>query len=301
MISIRKIYILLLITSILFLNCEQKGENIPTFAPTASYHIQEGWKAFQSGDYVAAVDNFTAAKNRDALDSTAYLGLGWSNARLLDFEKSISNFQLMLSFVKGNSMRTDAYAGLAMTYSAQHNDSLAIDAARQALQILSDYQFLYDNKITAAKLHVVIAQNYYNSQNYLKALAEIDQYLLNGYVDNLLNDGILVSIADKPVQATVFSYTELSGRAELTLTKTLQVAGSTKEVDAELVEVKSIKNSVTGVAYQILGFEQGGGVVRFLGIPIPQAGETFLVDFLYANNYGVFLSRLSKTIQGLQS
>ena len=92
----------------------------------------------------------------------------------------------------------------------------------------------------------------------------------------------------------------LNGIAELTISRTVITAQDTTEIDAELVRVQSIKSVSSGVEYQILNFVQGGGLVRFFGNPIPQAGEKFFVDYLYASDYGIFLSRLSKKIQELK-
>ena len=259
--------------AVLIGGCERKGKHIPTDPSTIVSNTTDGWAAFEDGDYEAAIVYFNDAKNRDASSEEAYSGLGWAYSRDRQFIFSYPNFGLLLSLTEDSTLITDAYAGLAFTYSAdpekrddQEGDSLAIRFAREALSLDPDYQFSHDQSIDAVILHALIAQSFYNRMDYLQALREVDSFLAPGFITDLINDNIIIDDSDT---TDVLRSDPLTGVARLSL-------------PVSLVNVSSVSSLNLGIEYALLGFEQGGGGITIQGNPIPQKGDAFLVNYMHA-------------------
>lgn len=296
----------------MFNGCEREGENIPGFAPTVSSHMESGWDAFEQGNYDEAVEDFNAAKLRNANCQDAYLGLGWGYARIHEYTRSVSNFMLFLSLVEDVSDSADAYAGLTMTYFATppdlteadkiaERDSTAFEYARKTLSLNPDYVFSHDPRITAQALHVLIAQSYFNRKDYIKALKRINTEIDTLYIQSLIDSETITQVLTDTIEAVILGETPLTGLARLDISRQVISDGDTSVVEVKLVDVLSIKDDYLGVEYNVSSFQQGGAQVFFYGNPIPQEGDKFMVDYLYAEDYGVFLSVLLSKLQELQN
>jgi tetratricopeptide (TPR) repeat protein len=69
--------------------------------------IETGWTHFQSGLYEEAIDVFSRASERNAIEPEVYLGLGWSYARNLELVKGENNLQKAVAFAVFYSLRAD--------------------------------------------------------------------------------------------------------------------------------------------------------------------------------------------------
>ncbi|MBN1155968.1 tetratricopeptide repeat protein [candidate division KSB1 bacterium] len=286
---------LFIILILIVAGCDREGENIPTSAPTSDIYLDSGWEYYSAGDYAEALDAFAASKSRDAIKEDAYNGLGWTYAKLHDYDQSISNFLLLLSLTDNDAVKADVYAGLAMTYGAkqlvtpieetalrEELGTSAIQYARQVLQAAPNYVFSRDNRVTVTTLHALVAQCYFSMQDFINALREVDTHLESGYRQSLVTNSV-ISMQSDTVTAVVTPATELNGVVDAT-------------IDGQIVEVLSVKNSVTNVAYTILDFDQGGSNVTFVGNPIPVKEDYFIIDFQGAVDYNLFLNNLLATI-----
>lgn len=302
---------LLITLALLFVNqCERKGENIPTKAPTANFYLQTGWASYESGDYQAALNAFTASKARDAIKEDAYNGLGWTYGKLQNYDQSISNFLLLLSLTENNTMKANAYAGLAMTYGAMQIATTeeenraeagmnAIKYANMVINIDPNYQFEHDKHINISSLHAMIAQCYFNVKDFIKALTEVDNYLEKGFRQELINNKV-VKMREDSVTVSLLPETAFSGTAILNISFQIATETDTFDVNAQLVDVLSIKNVENEVLYNVVDFDQGGNSVTFYGNPIPQEEDIFVVSYEYADDYGIFLNNLLTVIKKYQ-
>ena len=287
------LYMMFIFILIFSFSCDREGENIPTQALTVDMYLANGWEAYEAGLFDDAVDAFTSAKERDAVKLEAYNGLGWSLAQVADYENSISSFKFLLSMTDDPQLIGDCYAGLSMTYAAYRElpaadgnpDTIAIEYAETGLQHDPDYVFAHDEKVNAAALHLIIAQSHYNSENFLIALTEVDSYVEPDFEQSLIDDGTILKVEDDTVKVVVSASTEFNGTVSFNLE------------GKELVNVLSIVNPVTDISYNVVSFDEGGMEVSCVGNPVPKDEDIFLVDYLHAPNYGIFLSKLLEAIE----
>jgi len=273
--------------------CDREGENIPTNALTADIYLSQGWTAYESGDFESAITNFDASKRRDAIKQDAYNGLGWSYAQVGEFDNAISNFQLLLSITESNSIIADCYAGLAMAYAAYRNmsadignpDTLALEHATMALNLNPNYEFSHDPKVDYKSLHVLIAQSYFNSQEFLQAMKVVVDNVSPDFRQNLLDDQTIVEVTNDTIEVSISTSTVINGTAIL------------KIVGKPLVDVLSITNEKHQSSCSVVDFVQGGREITFVGNPVPKEFDLFLVDYQYAPDFGVFLSKLITVIE----
>jgi tetratricopeptide (TPR) repeat protein len=291
----------LLIFAFIFLlfilnSCYRKGENIPVDPPTVSTHMADGWRVFEAGDYESAEDFFTSAKDRDALQPEAFLGLGWTQARLLKYDVAISNFRILQSISEEQSLLIDCYAGLAVCYAAGNDDEMAIENAEKVLELNTSYSFSHDSYIDGKAMNVVIARALINSADYLAALEVVENQIEPGFTESLKNAGILVEAIGLQSTPIILSSTIVDGSAILRLQK--DRGGS--NVPIELVKVHAVKDSLERVNYTVTGFQQGGSDIFIEGNPVPQEDDVLKADVVYARGYGEFLAELYEKIETLR-
>lgn len=298
-----RIFIVLFIALIVLMACENLEKNIPTTAQTTSSHIINGWSYYTNGNYEAALDEFIAAKNRDAVNEEAYNGLGWTYAKLHDYDESISHFLLLLSITNTNTMKADIFAGLVMTYGSMQmstaNQSERIDAEQyiidytdSLIQYDANYTFERDDHVNINTIRAMIAQSYFNTQDFLAALEYIEQYLDTSLRQDLKNNSI-VEVRDDTLEAVVVSATWITGNATLNV---VFRADDGSDKGAQIVDVISIRHADTLREYTIVDFIQGGNSVTFIGNPLPQEEDQFIIQYEHADDYGIFMYNLLDVI-----
>ncbi len=296
----------LLVAFFVLLNsqCYRKGENIPTFPPTSDSLIEDGWAAFEKGQYNKAVDLFTEAKNRDAAVPDAYRGLAWSQARALDFTGAETNFKVYMTLVAGHDDKLiDAYAGFATMYAASGQDTEAILWCHTVVEQDPLYVFEHDPRVNAKSLNTIVAKSYYNMSDYLTALSIIQDDVDNQFIQSLMDDGTIAEVTDARVKVKIptISTTPVTSQASLTIMRPVVDNGDTTMVGVNLVKVLDIRSASGPSEYTVLSFNQGDNRVSFSGNPVPRNGDYFHVDYLFAPDYGVFLSKLLKKIDEMQT
>ncbi len=276
--------------------CYRKGKNIPVNPPTESTYLTDAWALFESGDFSAAEEAFKSSKDRDALNPDAFLGLGWTQARLLNFNAAVSNFRIMQSITTDPALQADAYAGLTVCFAAMQDDDSAIENAQITLQMQPNYAFSHDTYIDVKALNIVVARSYLNKGDYLSAMQVVENNLESGFIDQLVSDGVLIKTNSLEASAIISATTAVDGKATLRLFK--DVNGTSAVM--ELVKVYAVKDFSESVDYSVESFQQGGSDIIFKGNPVPTSEDVFKVDLLYASNFGQFLSRLYEKIESLR-
>ncbi|MBN2414108.1 hypothetical protein JXQ31_20710 [candidate division KSB1 bacterium] len=102
--STKKICFFVLISLVFLIlmisGCSHKSDNIPTKPESVESLINDGWEAFQAGDYNKAILNFeqTLKRNVDPeISINAYRGLGWTYSRIEKYSQAITNFSFVIS------------------------------------------------------------------------------------------------------------------------------------------------------------------------------------------------------------
>jgi len=110
--STKKFYFFVLISlAVLFFmisGCSHKSDDIPTAPESVESLINDGWDAFQAGDYDQAILNFeqTLKRNVDPeLSINAYRGLGWTYSRIEKYAQAITNFSFVISLETVNTKK----------------------------------------------------------------------------------------------------------------------------------------------------------------------------------------------------
>jgi len=301
MVRFRMIGMVLII--LIIIACERQGENIPTSAFTTSKHIEDGWSYYMNSNYDAALNEFISAKNRDAVNEEAYKGLGYTYAKLHYFDESISHFSLLLSIIESDAMKADIFAGLVMTYGSMQMSTkdqeermelstYIINYTDSLIKYDSNYEFDRDDHVNINTVRAVIAQSYFNIQDFLAALEYTNQYLKTGFKQQLKTNGIVVSREDT-LPSVIVPATQLTGSATINVVFT---AENGSPANAHIVDVISIEHAKTHVEYTVVDFIQGGNSITFSGNPLPQKEDQFIVHYEHADDYGTFLYNLLDVI-----
>ena len=147
-------------------------------AESASSRTAEGWTLFGDGDYEDAVAKFERAIELDNSYAEAYSGLGWCYANMNMLEEALDNFGRAIDGNPHETVLADAYAGSSPVYRdadtrPAHFDSAAA-YADSALSIDRFYKFDYDTTFNWQDLHLIMAQSYFQLQEYGLAKARVD-------------------------------------------------------------------------------------------------------------------------------
>ena len=122
----RKYLIILFAFGLLTLDACRKN-----YAATAEDMVEYGWDLFEASDYLNSNSWFNDAILDDAEWKDAYNGLGWSYAKLMVLDSSISYFTTGLEKNQDKWSITDSQAeilaGLTFAYNAKGNDAKAIE------------------------------------------------------------------------------------------------------------------------------------------------------------------------------
>ncbi|HUU27043.1 MAG TPA: hypothetical protein VM123_04455 [archaeon] len=148
--------------------------------------VSKGWNFFKEANYGLSAASFRKAieinTKRDRVE--AYIGLGWSLAMQDSLPKAINSFNTAMLRVP--ELAEDSlliYAGLSLAYRDIVPPDFASvrDNALAALELNPDFIFEYNESINANDLKAVLAEAYFNLENYTEAAAIVDP---NGSLDS---------------------------------------------------------------------------------------------------------------------
>ncbi|MDP8205058.1 MAG: hypothetical protein P9L92_00200 [Candidatus Electryonea clarkiae] len=306
---ISKKNIITLLTMMLFLTvvfipgCETSSDDIPTGAPvTVEGLVEDGWSNYEEGNFQEAVTCFIEATNADAKNLEAYLGMGYAFAQRGELIRALQNFDnvIALSSVlegadpddggisssQANDLRAESNAGRAIAYLADGEFENAIDFADEALVLDNAFQHRWIADFDVTKLKLVKAEAYFGSGDYANCM-----YVLDDISGNFISGSTQIQEASDTVVVTLHQDTWNTGIAELELTNFNLIV-------PEVVVISG--DDAHENMFDVVSFESTGNTLQFKANPIPQNGDTYVIEYKYASNFGEFLIELRVKIDALR-
>jgi len=243
--------------------------------------MEEGWAEFSSGDYEAAAIAFQSAAERDATQPEVYLGLGWSQLRLMDLANAESNFQKVLSFAfldeaNTTSLTNDANAGLTFLKLATSEYASVISFGNMVLAQNSAYQFSKDNTIDSQSLLIAIAEAHF----YLDQISDAFTIMISLGI----SFSTVTAATDGGTVQAYYSNSAIDGL----------VSAAVDSVDHLLITVESA--IVSGLSYDIAEIYEGTIQFDIIGNPVPSLNSAIIVEYYYTTDYAEFLVELISKI-----
>lgn len=275
---------LFLLMVFLITGCEEYLSDdsfLSTEADSYSGFMTNGWAAFSGGEYDDALTAFQSAAERDATQPEVYLGLGWSQLRLMNAVNAGSNFQKVISFAfldETNSVQllNHAHAGLTFLELVNANYESVISFGRKVISSDSNYEFDKDNTINAASV--------------LNTVAEAHYYL------NQISDAFEISIGLGRSFATVTNATD-TAKVTLYYDNSIIDGLVNATVTNETHLLITVENAtISGLTYGITEIYEGTNRFDIIGNPIPAIGDTVIVEYAYTTDYADFLVELISNI-----
>ena len=250
-------------------------------AESYSGFMISGWNAFSTGDYDDALLAFHSAAERDATQPEVYLGLGWSQLRLMDAVNAESNFQKVISFAFLNEtnaaqLTNDAFAGLTFVELVNSDYESVISFGSKVISNDANYEFNQDNTINIASV--------------LNTMAEAHYYL------NEISDAFEISVGLGENFSTV---TNTNDTAKVSLhydnSDIDGIVNATLSNEAHLLI--SVENATTsGLNCSVAEIYEGTNGFDIILNPVPAIGDTVIVAYAYTTDYADFLVELISKI-----
>jgi len=143
--------------------------------------VEQGWEAFEAGDFAGAKTDFDLAIADDPTNSDAHNGLGWSNMNLDDLQGAVTSFDAALTH---GFTGADPHAGKAIVLRDLEpvDYTAAISSANTALGIESNYAFAHDAGLDWKDLRLILAQSHFALGEYVEANTQVG--ILGGTVQD---------------------------------------------------------------------------------------------------------------------
>ena len=173
----KKYLILLIAFGLLTLEaCRKK------YAATAEDMVEYGWVLYETNDYLNSNKWFNDAIVDDVEWKDAYNGLGWSYAKLMVLDSSISYFTTGLEQEQNKwsiiDSQAEILAGLTFAYNAKGIDAKAIEYGRAFLDstvkpLEAGWVFSHDSKLNYLDLRVTLAASYFAKGKFDSTILQI--------------------------------------------------------------------------------------------------------------------------------
>ncbi|HJM46265.1 MAG TPA: hypothetical protein QGH56_00390 [Candidatus Marinimicrobia bacterium] len=270
--------------------------------------IETGWTHFQSGLYEEAIDVFSRASERNAIEPEVYLGLGWSYARNLELVKGENNLQKAVAFAVFDSLRADiitaeslAGVGLIKLAIGQYNECVMY--INQVLEADELFVFSMDPSINSQSLNISKAKSHYYlgeieqsylilqdlgiEMDYVQAVSEIGTVRYGEYYQDIDVSGTWNS--GEPLD-------DRNGNGIWDDYNTISLGEVLVSVNEEhrLVSGTSVRSD--GINYTILKTYEGTNWLLISGNPIVDENHNVEVDYIFTVNYSEFLNKLLGSI-----
>ena len=307
----RKIFYSFIVFLILF-GCNEKfSDDDFLFDPPEQYDalIETGWAHFQDGMYQEAIDAFSKASERNAVEPAVYLGLGWSYARNLELIKGESNLQKALGFagfdtLNSDLITTESLAGIGFIKLAAGNYAECITYFDQVLKANPLFSFSMDLSVNDQSLKISKAKSHYYLGEYeqsyliLQDLGMVDCKCVQPFTGT----GTIVYgeyYQDINVNDSWDSGEPLDDRNgngiwdDDNTTSLGEILVSVNE-DPIIVSGTAVRSD--GINYTILKTYGGTNWILISGNPIVEEGHTIEVDYIFTEDYSEFLNKLLGSI-----
>ncbi len=136
-----------------------------------------GWALFEEANYDSAVVCFESARLINHNYADMFTGLGWCYTKIESLLEAANEFS---SAINLDELALDAYAGRSAVSLKLEYPFLAIEDALAILNTDSLYVFSHDTTVTCLDLHLILAECYYQTQQYSLAHQEVE-YLANAF------------------------------------------------------------------------------------------------------------------------
>ncbi|MBT3299677.1 MAG: hypothetical protein HN657_04785 [Candidatus Marinimicrobia bacterium] len=271
----------ILIASTLFMSaCEEYLSDDAYLSENSDSYdgfVEKGWVYFSSGSYEEALSSFQSASERDATQPEVYLGMGWSQLRVLDLVNAESNFQKVLSFAfldtaNTNQLINNANAGLTFLALINGDFENVIYFGDQIIADNSDYIFDKDATISTQAIFLSLAEAHY----YLNQISE-------AYTFSLLTGKTFGTALDTSGIALISEHYDNSSIDGL-------VKASTPNTAQVLITVANA--TISGLTYRVAEVYEGTENFDVQGNPIPAVGDTVVIDYTFTTDYPAFMFEL---------
>ena len=243
--------------------------------------MANGWENFSSGEYDEAEAAFQSAAERDATQPEVYLGLGWTQLRLMDVGNAESNFQKVISFAfldenNSSQLTNDANAGLTFIALVNGNYDNILDFGNKVIDNNSNYIFDKDNSINAASVLITMAEAHY----YLNQIS--DAYDISIQLGKSFST--VVTTSDTAIVNQYYDNSAVDGLVKATLINNVHL-------------LISIENAtVLGLTYQVAEVYEGTDEFDIIGNPVPNINDAVLINYSYTLDYAEFMVELISKI-----
>ena len=293
---------------ILFGCSEKFSDNDFLFDPPEQYDalVETGWAHFQNGMYQEAIDSFTGASERNAIEPEVYLGLGWSYARNLELIKGENNLQKAIAFSIFDSLdlaniTAESLAGIGLIKLAAGNYAECIMYIDQVLESDESFSFSKDLSVNYQSLKISKAKSHYY-------LGEIEQsYLVLQDLGIELDCDCVQTVTGTGTVSHGEYYQDSDGSGSWDSGEPLDDRNgngiwdntNTFSFGEVLISVNENHQLVTsslvysdGVDYTIIKTYEGTNWFLVTGNPISDAGHIVGVEYTYTDDYSGFLNKL---------
>jgi tetratricopeptide (TPR) repeat protein len=132
--------------------------------------LDEGWSAFEAGDYTSAVTVLTEARNKKPDDPEIRSALGWALMRLDMLTEAESEFEAGALLINAPA---DLYAGRAFVLNAQKQYGASNTSISQALSLQPAWLFLHESGLDHEDLAILKAENHFVLGEFQDALTAV--------------------------------------------------------------------------------------------------------------------------------
>ena len=257
-----------------------------------------------------AIDSFSGASERNAIEPEVYLGLGWSYARNLELIKGENNLQKAIAFAIFDSLdlakiTAESLAGIGLIKLAAGNYAECITYIDQVLEADESFSFSKDLSVNSQSLRISKAKSHYY-------LSEIEQsYLVLQDLGMGLDCDCVQTVTGTGTVSHGEYYQDSDGSGSWDSGEPLDDRNgngiwddtNTFSFGEVLISVNENHQLVTsslvysdGVDYTIIKTYEGTNWFLVTGNPISDAGHIVGVEYTYTDDYSGFLDKLLETI-----
>ncbi len=162
--------LLILGFSLLLVACGDDDDDTPAEETDPVTLVRQGWSAFESLNYLEALDLFDQALSKGEPSSDAYSGAGWTSYEMGDLAAARDYWDLGL-VVDNESF--DIRAGMGFLEFDQENYSASVAVISELLVDNSNYQFVHMPGLDYRDLQITRASAYYMQGMMDEALLEV--------------------------------------------------------------------------------------------------------------------------------
>ncbi len=297
---------LLMLAGLVLIGCEKESDDIPSGpAITVDRLIEEGWQHYNDNETSEAITSFSDAANADATSLEAYLGMGYAFAANAELNRALQNFGNVITLADilyedpansyANSLRAEAYAGMATSYLAGHEFSVdnlddAIANAEAAIAIWSEHETQEHRWIEGmgiADMKFTIAEAHYVAERYHLCMYMVDELSQDLAGTSFVENAQHISATTEVVDVALLEDTWSTGQAELYVSET-NLIDPYQVLDGDDHEC------------QVMAFESAGSMVLFRANPVPTMDDSYTVNYYYADAYGAFLIEMRNKLDELK-